>query len=672
MNEQEKETLEQQQARELAEERIHEKAREEYTADQIQVLEGLEAVRKRPGMYIGTTGEAGLHHLVWEIVDNAIDEALAGYCDTITVSLNKDNSVSVLDNGRGMPVDKVKKTGKSAVETIFTVLHAGGKFGSDNSAYKVSGGLHGVGASVVNALSEWVDVNVYKGGKEYFVRFENGGKALGDIVELGLTDKRGSRVTFKPDASIFEETQVFNFVTVSERLKQMAFLNRGIKIIVEDLRLEEPKTIIYYYEGGIKEYVVDLNKNKKPTIPQVIYCEGRGQVDDKDDSQGHIFVEAAIQYTDSYNVSLYTFCNNISTREGGTHEAGFKLAINREVNSYARANKILKDGEENFTTDDVLEGITAIVSVKHPNPQYEGQTKSKLGNTEVRSIVSQVVGEQIKRFFLENPSEAKEVIRKIYNAAEARIAARKARETVRRKDSLDFTTLPGKLADCSSKNPAECELFIVEGNSAGGSAKNGRNRETQAILPLRGKILNVQKAQEKRIYDNAEVGNMIQAIGAGTSEEFDINKARYHKIVIMTDADVDGSHIRVLLLTFFNRFMRPLIENGYVYIAQPPLYKVDFRGKQYYCYNEKQLDDVRKHLDLRPGYPFQRYKGLGEMDAEQLWETTMDPDRRKLMRVTIEDVMEADQVFEALMGEEVEPRRNFINENAQFVKNLDI
>lgn len=666
-----KETLEQQQARELEEERKHEKANEEYTAKQIQVLEGLEAVRKRPGMYIGTTGEPGLHHLVWEIVDNSIDEALAGYCDTILVSINADESVSVTDNGRGMPVDIVEKTGKSAVETIFTVLHAGGKFGSNDSAYKVSGGLHGVGASVVNALSEWLDVNVYKGGKEYFIRFEKGGHAVGDIVEVGKTTKRGSKVTFKPDPSVFQETQTFSFQTITERLKQMAFLNRGIKIKVEDFRGSDHKIVEYYYEGGIKEYVIDLNRNKKPTTPQVVYCEGRGDVD-PETSGGHIFVEAAIQYTDSYNVSLYTFCNNISTREGGTHETGFKLALNREINNYARANKMLKEGEENFTTDDVLEGITAIVSVKHPNPQYEGQTKSKLGNTEVRSIVSQVVGEQLKRFFLENPNEAKEIIRKIYNAAEARIAARKARETVRRKDSLEFTTLPGKLADCSSKNPAECELFIVEGNSAGGSAKNGRHRETQAILPLRGKILNVQKAQEKRIYDNAEVGNMIQAIGAGTSEEFDITKARYHKIVIMTDADVDGSHIRVLLLTFFNRFMRPLIENGYVYIAQPPLYKVEYRGKQYYCYNDKQLDEVRKQLELRPGYPFQRYKGLGEMDAEQLWETTMDPERRKLMRVTIDDVMEADKVFEELMGEEVEPRRNFINDNAQFVKNLDI
>lgn len=666
-----KETLEQQQARELAEEAAHEKAREDYTAEQIQVLEGLEAVRKRPGMYIGTTGEAGLHHLVWEIVDNSIDEALAGYASKVTVTINKGESISVLDDGRGMPVDVVKKTGKSAVETIFTVLHAGGKFGSDNSAYKVSGGLHGVGASVVNALSEWVEVNVHKGGKEYFIRFENGGRPVGDLVEVGSTSYRGSKVTFKPDPTIFQETIVFNFTTISERLKQMAFLNRGITIAVQDLRGDEPKEVVYHYEGGIKEYVLDLNRNKKPTIPQVIYCEGKEDVDEHVGG-GRIFVEAAIQYTDSYNVSLYTFCNNIGTREGGTHEAGFKLALNREINNYARANKMLKDGEENFTTDDVLEGITAIVSVKHPNPQYEGQTKSKLGNTEVRSIVSQVVGEQLKRFFLENPAEAKEIVKKVYNAAEARIAARKARETVRRKDSLDFTTLPGKLADCSSKNPEECELFIVEGNSAGGSAKNGRNRETQAILPLRGKILNVQKAQEKRIYDNAEVGNMIQAIGAGTSEEFDISKARYHKIIIMTDADVDGSHIRVLLLTFFNRFMRPLIENGYVYIAQPPLYKVDYKGKSYYCYNDKQLDDLRKQLELRPGYPFQRYKGLGEMDAEQLWETTMDPERRKLIRVTIDDVMVADQVFEDLMGEEVEPRRVFINENAQFVKNLDI
>lgn len=647
-----------------------EKGDASYTATNIQVLEGLEAVRKRPGMYIGTTSEQGLHHLVWEIVDNAIDEALAGFCDHIVVTLNKDGSVSVTDNGRGMPVDTVAKTGKSGVETIFTVLHAGGKFG-EGDVYKVSGGLHGVGAAVVNGLSEWLEVNVFKDGGEYYIRFENGGHPVEDIKRLGDTNISGTKVTFKPDATIFTETQTFNYQTICERLKQMAFLNRGIKIEIIDDRGEEQKHDLFHYEGGIIQYIEDINKGKTPIHPSIIYCEGSEEID-YNGRKAHVIVEVAMQYTNNYNSYIYTFCNNINTREGGTHEAGFKLALNREINKYARATKMLKEGDDNFSTEDVVEGLTAIVSVKHPNPQYEGQTKSKLGNSEVRKITSQVVGDQLARFLLENPQEAKVIIDKIILASQARIAARLARETVRRKDSLDFTTLPGKLADCSSKNPEECELFIVEGNSAGGSAKNGRNRETQAILPLRGKILNVQKAQEKRIYENAEIGNLIQAIGAGMQDEFDINKIRYHKVIIMTDADVDGSHIRVLLLTFFNRFMRPLIENGYVYIAQPPLYKVDFRGKTYYLYNDAQLEELKKELDLRPGYPFQRYKGLGEMDAVQLRDTTMDPAKRKLLRVTIDDVVVADQVFEDLMGEDVEPRREFINENALFVRNLDI
>lgn len=667
----ENKSLEQIQHEESLKERERNRGKEKYNADEIQVLEGLEAVRKRPGMYIGTTSFTGLHHLVWEIVDNSVDEALAGYCDTITVTINKDESLTVEDNGRGMPVDIVKKTGKSAVETIFTVLHAGGKFGGEDSAYKVAGGLHGVGASVVNALSKSLKVNVYKEGFEYELAFENGGKPVGEIRQLGPTTKKGTVVTFAADPEIFTETIIFDYETISKRLKQMAFLNRGIRIILTDTRGEEDRQIEYCYEGGIKEYVADLNKNKPIILPTVIYGEGSGDVE-LHGKKVSIFVEVAMQYKDDTAANVYSFCNNISTGEGGTHDAGFRLAVNRVMNAYAKENKFLKQNDENFTTEDILEGITAIISVKHPDPQYEGQTKSKLGNSEVRQIVSQVFGEQLERYLLENPKDAKEIMTLITRSSQARLAAKRAREAVKRKGALEFTTLPGKLADCSSRNPAESELFIVEGNSAGGSAKNGRDRETQAILPLRGKILNVQKAQEKRIYDNTEVGNLIQAIGAGVSEEFDITKARYHKVVIMTDADVDGSHIRVLLLTFFNKFMRPLIENGYVYIAQPPLYKVDFRGKQYYCYDDAQLEALKKQLELRPGYPFQRYKGLGEMDAEQLWETTMSPEHRKLMRVTIEDLLEADRIFDELMGEEVEPRREFINENAVFAKNLDI
>jgi len=658
----EREALEARQKVELANEKKLEKADEHYTANNIQVLEGLEAVRKRPGMYIATTSSPGLHHLVWEIVDNSIDEALAGYCDTITVDINKGNTITVTDNGRGIPVDIVSKTGLSAVETVYTILHAGGKFG-EGGGYKVSGGLHGVGASVVNALSEWLDVTVHRDGGKYFLRFENGGHPVGHLVRIGDAEGTGTTVTFKPDATIFTETVEFSYDTIHDRLRQMAFLNGGVKIIVTDLRGETPVSDSFLYEGGIKEYVDFINKNKTPLFPEVIYCEGRDE---------GVFAEIAMQYNDGYTANVYSFCNNINTHEGGTHEEGFRLALTRVINSYARSNKFIKENDENLTSDDVREGLTAIISIKHPNPQYEGQTKTKLGNSEVRKIVSGIVGDQFERFLLENPRLARVIMDKILLASSARQAAISARENIRRKGALDITTLPGKLADCSSKDAAKCELYIVEGNSAGGSAKNGRDRETQAILPLRGKILNVEKAQAKRIFANAEIGNMITAIGGGYDPEFDVSKIRYHKIVIMTDADVDGSHIRILLLTFFYRFMKPLIEGGFVYIAQPPLYKVEFRGKIYYCFNDEQLEVLKSKLNLPSQYPFQRYKGLGEMDASQLWETTMDPKARKMLQVTLTDGIEADAVFDALMGENVDPRKEFIAKNAKFVKNLDI
>jgi len=658
----EREALDARQKVELANEKKLEKADEHYTANNIQVLEGLEAVRKRPGMYIATTSSPGLHHLVWEIVDNSIDEALAGYCDTITVDINSGNTITVTDNGRGIPVDIVAKTGLSAVETVYTILHAGGKFG-EGGGYKVSGGLHGVGASVVNALSEWLDVTVHRDGGKYFLRFENGGHPVGHLVRIGDAEGTGTTVTFKPDATIFTETVEFSYDTIHDRLRQMAFLNGGVKIVVNDLRGETLVTDTFLYEGGIKEYVDFINKNKTPLFPEVIYCEGRDE---------GVFAEIAMQYNDGYTANVYSFCNNINTHEGGTHEEGFRLALTRVINSYARSNKYIKENDENLTSDDVREGLTAIISIKHPNPQYEGQTKTKLGNSEVRKIVSGIVGDQFERFLLENPRLARVIMDKILLASSARQAAISARENIRRKGALDITTLPGKLADCSSKDAARCELYIVEGNSAGGSAKNGRDRETQAILPLRGKILNVEKAQAKRIFANAEIGNMITAIGGGYDPEFDVSKIRYHKIVIMTDADVDGSHIRILLLTFFYRFMKPLIEGGFVYIAQPPLYKVEFRGKIYYCYNDEQLEVLKSKLNLPPQYPFQRYKGLGEMDASQLWETTMDPKSRKMLQVTLTDGIEADAVFDALMGENVDPRKEFIAKNAKFVKNLDI
>ena len=650
-----------------------EKADKKYTATNIQVLEGLEAVRKRPGMYIGTTSAAGLHHLVWEIVDNSIDEALAGYCTEVDISINPGNTITVVDNGRGIPVDVVAKSGLSGVETVYTILHAGGKFG-EGGGYKVSGGLHGVGASVVNALSEWCEVTVKKDGGIYFIRFENGGHIVKHLQNIGTCpiDETGTKVTFKPDATIFTDTLEYSYDTIRDRMRQVAYLNRGIKMNVSDLRVTPNIHNSFCYKGGIKEYVLFINNHKTKLFDDVIYCEGSVPVTLPSGHTAHTYVEVAMQYDDGYSSNVYSFCNNVHTHEGGMHETGFRDAMRRVINNYAREYKFLKDGEDDLTYEDVVEGLTAVISVKHPNPQFEGQTKTKLGNSEVRKIVSAVVGEQLNRFLMENPRLARTILEKIIMAANARMAARKAREDIRRKGALELTTLPGKLADCSSKDPSACEIYIVEGNSAGGSAKNGRNRETQAILPLRGKILNVEKAQAKRIFANAEIGNMITAIGGGIDPEFDISKVRYHKVVIMTDADVDGSHIRILLLTFFYRFMRPLIENGYVYIAQPPLYKVEYHGKQFYAYNDEQLDALKKNLNLKPGYPFQRYKGLGEMDAIQLWDTTMDPKTRKMLRVTLDDAIKAEQVFTDLMGDDVSPRKEFIHENAKFVKNLDI
>ena len=647
-----------------------EKADAAYTATNIQVLEGLEAVRKRPGMYIGTTSAAGLHHLVWEIVDNAIDEALAGYCTEVHVTINKGDTITVTDNGRGIPVDIVAKSGLSGVETVYTILHAGGKFG-EGGGYKVSGGLHGVGASVVNALSEWLDVEVHKDGGIYYMRFENGGHPVDRLKRIGNCSDNGTIVTFKPDPTIFLDTTVFDYSIIRDRLRQVAYLNRGIKIIVSDEREEQKIKEEFCYKGGIIEYVQYINHNKTVLFPEVIYCEGSEETDIGNGKMARVYAEVAIQYNDGYSANVYSFCNNVHTHEGGMHESGFQLAVGRVINNYARDNKLLKDNEDNLTYDDIREGLTAIISVKHPNPQFEGQTKTKLGNSEVRKILSSIVGDQLNRFLLENPKLARIMIDKIIMAANARLAARKARETVR-KGALELNTLPGKLADCSSKDPSKCELYIVEGNSAGGSAKEGRDRNCQAILPLRGKILNVEKAQAKRIFANAEIGNMITAVGGGIDPEFDVSKIRYHKIVIMTDADVDGSHIRILLLTFFYRFMRPLIEQGYVYIAQPPLYKVEYHGKNYYAYNDNQLEDIKNRLNLKAGYPFQRYKGLGEMNPEQLWETTMDPKVRKMLKVTIDDAIAAEQIFTDLMGDNVDPRKDFIRDNAQFVKNLDI
>ena len=638
------------------------KADEKYTEDNIQVLEGLEAVRKRPGMYIATTSSKGLHHLVWEIVDNAIDEALAGFCNLITVTITKENEIIVTDNGRGIPTGIHPKTGISTVETVYTVLHAGGKFG-EGGGYKVSGGLHGVGASVVNALSKYLEVTVYKDGKITFVRFENGGKTTVKPTILGETTETGTHVKFKPDEEIFTETTIFEYQILKDRIRQLAFLNKGIKITVKDDR--DGSYDEFLYEGGLKEYVQYLNENKTAAHPSIIYVEGA-------DIEARVEVEVAAQYNDGYISNIYSFCNNINTGEGGTHEEGFRNALRQVINDYAKSHKFIKDNDDPLTNDDVKEGITAIVSVKHPNPQYEGQTKTKLGNSEVRPIVYQLVKEKLNTFLIENPDEAKMIIEKTMLASRARLAAKKARELTRRKSVLEFSSLPGKLADCSSRDASKCEVYIVEGDSAGGSAKNGRNREFQAILPLRGKILNVEKARQDRIFENQEIGTMIQAFGTGIGNEFDINGLRYHKVVIMTDADVDGSHIRILLLTFFFIYMKPLIENGNVYIAQPPLYKVETSKKIYYAYSEEEMDAIRKELQGQKITSLQRYKGLGEMAAEQFWETTMDPARRVMLKVNLEDAMEADRVFDMLMGEKVEPRKQFISANAKFVENLDI
>lgn len=628
-----------------------------YTADDIQVLEGLEAVRLRPGMYIGSTSARGLHHLVWEIVDNGIDEALAGFANRIDVTIEPDNIIAVRDNGRGMPVGIHEKTGISAVETIMTVLHAGGKFGG--GAYKVSGGLHGVGASVVNALSEWLEVTVFQDGKIYFIRFENGGHAVEPLKVIGETTETGTLVRFKADSQIFKDTTIYDYETLNSRLRQLAFLNKDIRLTLTDKRTPDVLSNDYKYEGGIIEYVQFLNKNKSTISDKVIYVEGL---------QDGILAEVALQYNDGYQSSIYSFCNNIHTHEGGYHEDGFRMALTRCINTYAKNNNMIKK-DETLSQDDVKEGLVAIISVKHPDPQYEGQTKTKLGNSEVRKIVSNIAGEQINRFFLENPDIAKAIVEKAEIASKARIAAKKARELTRRKSALDgISSLPGKLTDCSSKDASECEIYIVEGDSAGGSAKQGRDAKTQAILPLRGKILNVEKARTHRIFENQEIRSMITAFGCGIQEDVDVSKLRYHKIVIMTDADVDGSHICTLMLTFLYRFMKPVIEGGYVYIAQPPLYKVQKGKKIAYAYKEQEMDQLRE--EFKDGYKVQRYKGLGEMDAEQLWETTMDPHHRVLKRVTIDDAMEADSVFDMLMGEDVEPRREYIQENAVYA-NLD-
>ena len=640
-----------------------EKVQHEYGADEIQILEGLEAVRKRPGMYIGSTSSRGLHHLVYEIVDNAVDEALAGFCDTIYVTINKDNSVTVIDNGRGIPVGINHKAGLPAVEVVFTVLHAGGKFGG--GGYKVSGGLHGVGASVVNALSNWLEVEIYHEGKVYQQRYERG-KVMEKLTVIGdcEEEKTGTKVTFLPDDTIFETT-IFDFNVLKQRFREMAFLTKGLKIVLKDDREEEPKERTFHYEGGIKEFVTYLNRSATPLYEQIIYCEGM---------VNNVSVEVAMQHNDSYSDNTYGFVNNITTPEGGTHVVGFRNAITKTFNDYARKNKLLRDNEPNLSGEDIREGLTAIISVKIEDPQFEGQTKQKLGNSEARGAVDNVVSKQLEIFLEQNPAVGKIIVEKSVMSQRAREAARKARDLTRRKSALDNMALPGKLADCSDKNPENCEIYIVEGDSAGGSAKTARDRATQAILPLRGKILNVEKARLDKIYGNAEIKAMITAFGTGIHEDFDISKLRYHKIIIMTDADVDGAHISTLLLTFIYRFMPELIKHGYVYLAQPPLYKLEKNKKVWYAYSDEELSNIINEVGRDGNNKIQRYKGLGEMDAEQLWETTMDPEHRILLRVTMDDetTSELDLTFTTLMGDKVEPRREFIVENAKYVKNLDV
>ena len=635
---------------------------QEYGADQIQILEGLEAVRKRPGMYIGSTSTRGLHHLVYEIVDNSVDEALAGYCDTIRVTINKDNSVTVIDNGRGIPVGINHKAGLPAVEVVFTVLHAGGKFGG--GGYKVSGGLHGVGASVVNALSNWLEVTIYADGKIYRQRYERG-KVVDKLKVVGECgpEKTGTTVTFLPDDTIFEDT-VFDYNVLKQRLREMAFLTKNIKIVLADERPEERIEKTFHYEGGIKEFVKYLNKGKTPIYPDIIYCEGM---------RDEIYVEVAMQHNDGYNEGAYSFVNNITTPEGGTHLTGFKQALTKTFNAYARANKLIKETEA-LSGEDIREGLTAIVSIKIGEPQFEGQTKQKLGNSEARGAVDSIVSEQLMIYLEQHPQAAKVILEKSIMAQRARDAARKARDLTRRKSALDGMSLPGKLADCSDKDPKNCEIYIVEGDSAGGSAKTARSRATQAILPLRGKILNVEKARLDKIYGNAEIKPMITAFGTGIHEDFDITKLRYDKIIIMTDADVDGAHISTLLLTFLYRFMPELIKQGHVYLAQPPLFKLERNKKVWYAYDDRELNDILEQVGRDQNNKIQRYKGLGEMDAQQLWETTMDPEKRVLLRVTMDDETssELDLTFTTLMGDQVEPRREFIEENAKYVKNLDI
>lgn len=633
---------------------------EKYDASQIQVLEGLEAVRKRPGMYIGSTSSEGMHHLVWEIVDNSIDEAMAGFAENIQLIIEKDDSITVKDDGRGIPVDIQVKTGRPAVETVFTVLHAGGKFGG--GGYKVSGGLHGVGSSVVNALSSYLEVSVYKNGKIYHQRFERG-KVATDLEIIGDTDLHGTTVNFQPDYEIFKESRVFDFNRLASRVRELAFLNRGLNISIEDKRPDEPVKLSYHYDGGIKSYVEYLNQNKTVLYPEPIYLEGE---------QEGIIVEVALQHTDGYHLNLMSFANNIHTYEGGMHESGFKTALTRSVNDYGRRNNLLRDADENLTGEDVREGLTVVLSIKHPDPQFEGQTKTKLGNSEVRSITDRLFSSHFDKFLMENPAVARKIVDKGLLAAKARLAAKRAREVTRKKSGLEISNLPGKLADCSSRDPEKSELFIVEGDSAGGSAKQGRSRQFQAILPIRGKILNVEKASLDRILANEEIRALFTAMGTGFGEEFDVGKARYHKLVIMTDADVDGEHIRTLLLTLFFRYMRPAVEAGFIYIAQPPLYLIKQGKKEIYADSDEELHQIIQELPATPKPNVQRYKGLGEMNAEQLWETTMNPEHRRLLQVSVEDAIEADMVFDMLMGERVEPRREFIEQNARFVENLDI